>query len=170
MQLESKDFYKIAAERNGHSFDLIKSIGDAVFRSMSDLQRDPPNLILNIRGLGRRFVRKTKLNEKLDKMEIDYRNIYNGVPLKFGRTKEDVDTDRIILDRLSDLYISFLDKKSRIKIIRRENPQTPTQPDLSPQPVREAGPDHPSECPGLPAGEPSILRQQGIISQTPSLY
>src|ERR1700760_1253195 len=160
MQFESKDIYRLTAEVWGLSPDLVKSIGDSGFKELSDLQRNAPDLILNVRHLGRRFCRKTKLIEKLDKLEMDYRDLNDGRSLAYGRTKEDVDQDYTILDRLRERYKLFLDAKYIIKSLRLdyENLQTCPQSDLPSQPVREAGPDNQTECPGVSSGKSQSIR------------
>lgn len=166
MQLESKDFYKLVTEKHGIPFDLVKSIGDCVFRELSDLQKDPPNLILNVRKLGRRFARKKKVYERLSKATLDHRDFLNGSQ-RFPRDKADIDQEIRVLTRLQTWYESYLEEKTRKKTLRREYSSS-NQPDTTSQTLSTPGPDNPGERPGIHPGEHEILRSEDRISETSS--
>lgn len=164
MQLESKDFYRLTAEQTGISGELIKSIGDAVFRSLSELQRDAPDLILQVDDLGRRFARKSKLTQKLESLnyERDDRN-------RITRPVEEIDADQVILDRLAERYVLFLDKKQQHKLIR--DAYSSTSPStLPPGELSETSSTEPGERQGVPSGELSVDQEQDGLPKTgPSL-
>lgn len=163
MQLESKHIYQATAEQWNLDPDLVKSVGDAVFRELSELQRNPPDLILHVRGLGRRFVRRSKLIDKIEKLLLDKRCLAEGKQLKYGRTSEHVEQEEKMLFGLRERYEAYLDEKYRMKEVRQnytknhENPETPVQSPVPEEPVRKAGTNNQSECPGIPAGEPESL-------------
>lgn len=164
MQLESKDFYKLVTEKYGIPVELVKSIGDCVFRELADLQKDPPNLILDVRKLGRRFVRKKKVYERLEKSLYDRQDIANGT-MRFPKDKEEVDKEIAILIRLQQWYEYYLEDKAHRKTLRREYSSS-AQPDTTPQTLRTAGPNNPGEHERLHPGEHEIPGSEAGIPET----
>lgn len=67
MIADSHYIYKKVSENN-KDLDpvLIKSVGDHLFKSLSDWIRNPDNLILNVQGLGRFIARKSKTKINYD--------------------------------------------------------------------------------------------------------
>lgn len=121
MQTESKHIYQNVAQKENIPLELVKSIGDAVFRSLSELQRNPPNLILNVKGLGRRFVRKSKVEETLFRLELRQQDLAAGIAPKFVNL-EDIHADRKVLHRLMMLYGNYLTEKQEVKTLKDEYP------------------------------------------------
>lgn len=167
MQLESKDIYNLTSRDYTLDFDLVKSVGDAVFKSLSDLQRDPPNLILDVRGLGRRFVRYKKTLEKYDKHLFDVRDLHAGT-LRF-RTPEDVQESDKLYTKILALYEKYLAEKQRIKTIRREI-EALTQPAVQTQQLSEPSEDNQGECERVPPGEYAELRLQDQLPESPTTH
>lgn len=162
MQLESKDFYKLTSERTGISGELVKSIGDIVFKTLSDMQRDSPDLILNVEHLGRRFARKAKILEKRNKLDYERTDIARGVSRV---TLEQVDADQVILDRLLSRYELFLERKRYFQNLRYGTPYTP-EPPVSSQALPAAGETDPREYQGISPRQPPELCIKGGIPET----
>lgn len=153
MQLESKHIYKNVAATKGLPEDLVKSIGDAVFQSLYALQRDPPNLILVLKGLGRRFLRKKKTQERLYYLERERERVVADEGYK---TLKEVDDEAIMLRRAMDWYDEFSAMRKHIKTLRDEYP-TSVEPSGPPKEVQQAGGDNSGEHQGLPTGKPPRL-------------
>lgn len=160
MQLESHHIYKGVSDKHNLPVDLVKSLGDCVFQSLSELQRDPPNLILVIRGIGRRFIRKKKVQEKIAKLEISKDFIIAGAN---RGTVTEVDNELKILRSVMDWYDEFTAERKYVKTLRDEYP-TPVEPGLPSGQVPETGAHYSGEHQGLSAGEPAIPAFKDWIS------
>lgn len=130
--------------------DLVKSIGDAVFQSFGELQRDPPNLILGLRGIGRRFVRRKKIHDWLIKLERTREAIVAG---DCRKDLKQTDEEAIKLRRILDWYDEFTAKRLRIKTLRNEYP-TPVEAPVQQKEVLQAGKNDPGEYKRIPTREP----------------
>jgi hypothetical protein len=135
MQIESKDLYKEVAEKNSVNLELIKSIGDTVFLEMNRLIKNPPNLILDLRGLGRRFVRKKKSESVLRNLKLDIVDPANK------RSKEELQSEIEMLEGLLIKYEVFLEKKRKTKELRYAF-ETPLQSSVQKEEIQEASKDH----------------------------
>lgn len=166
MQLESHHIYKGVSDKHNLPVDLVKSLGDCVFQSLSDLQRDPPNLILVIRGVGRRFIRKKKVQEKIAKLEISKDFIIAGVN---RGTVTEVDNELKILRSVLDWYDEFTAERKYVKTLRDEYP-TPVEPDIPPGQVQATRPHYSGEYQRLPAGEFPIPPFKDWLSTTPGSH
>lgn len=89
-----------------------------VFKSLADLQRDAPNLILDVKSLGRRYVRKSKVDEYLYRVSFIKQDITEGkrkyLPM------EQVEADEVICRRFAELYVRYLQDKQQAKTRRSE--------------------------------------------------
>jgi hypothetical protein len=112
MQIESKQLYKQVAEKHNVDLELIQNLGNMAFQEMNKLTKNPPNLILGIRGLGIRFVRKKKSINVLRNLKLDLIDPNNK------RDKEEVQKDIEIIEGLLARYEVFLNKKKEYKLLR----------------------------------------------------
>ena len=68
MKIEHKQINTEVSKENDIEFDIVKSISDKVFSSWVVWIRQPDTLILKIRGLGKNYYRKKKVQRKLDQI------------------------------------------------------------------------------------------------------
>lgn len=129
MQLEGKHIYKLVHQKNDIPEDLVKSIGDCIFKNLNKLQSNPPNLIINIEGLGRRYLRRAKIEDRLRLMELFRKQ---DEQTKHPDHIAVMRADEITMKRISAIYKLYIEKRERIKTIRNEftasnKPSIPTQ-------------------------------------------
>lgn len=153
MQLESQHIYKGVASRHNLKAELVKSIGDAVFQSFSDLQRDPPNLILDLKGIGRRFLRRKKINDRIDTLIRMREGIVAG--RHYRKEVKEIEDEIKHLRILLDWYDEFTAKRNYIKTLRHEYP-SPLESAVQPEGVHPAGDGDQGEHQRVPAGEPAV--------------
>jgi len=152
MLLEGKDIYDAVGTENGLSSDLVTSIGNAVFRSFADLQRNPPDVILDLQGIGRRFLRKKLLEEQIAK--VNWQIAYLRGKDKDWDVNEELD-ELEILTRLYLRYEEFLDAKKEIKRKQYEFYASMglAVPSLE---IYKTSTDNTPEHQGLPTGAPTL--------------
>lgn len=68
MKIEHKQINTEVSRENDIEFEIVKSISDKVFSSWVKWIRQPDTLILKIRGLGKNYYRKKKVQRKLDQI------------------------------------------------------------------------------------------------------
>lgn len=135
MQIESSTFYKAAAKNNSIDLDLIKNIGDSVFLEMNRLTKNPPNLILDLRGLARRFVRREKTEHVLRNLKITIAD-----PNDF-KDKEELAREIIMLEGIIDKYKDFSQKKKEKRSLRYA-PKSFMESSIQQKEVQEASKDN----------------------------
>jgi len=107
--------------------NIVKSIGNFIFKSLSDYIKDPDNLILNIQGFGRLIARKSKTelqyNNLLKKFFDEEGNIINIDESKewAEEKKQKIKNSKRVFESILSKYDSFLTEKKKYKILRYGN-------------------------------------------------
>ncbi len=70
MKIEHKQINTEVSNEHNIEFEIVKSISDKVFSSWVKWIRKPDTLILKIRGLGKNYYRKKKVQRKLDQIPL----------------------------------------------------------------------------------------------------
>lgn len=74
MQALLNHIYKSVSIRSGKDYDLVKSVGDAVFKSLLYNIKHPSSLILKVKGIGSFYMRHKKLLLHIE----SYRDFYTN--------------------------------------------------------------------------------------------
>lgn len=154
MQIESKELYNIVAKKELLDPYLVKSIGDVVFKKMNRLTSDPPNLVLNLRGLGRRFIRRKKTLDLIAGLKYIIREIEEGKRNRLP--KEALIKDLEFMENLMKKYERYMEKKKEYKKIRYAS-EPSLEPIVQQREIQETGSDNIGECERVPAGEPKVI-------------
>lgn len=152
MLLESKDIYNGVAADNDLRKDLIESIGNTILKHFAELQRRPPDLILELQFIGRRFIRKKELEEQISR--LNWEIAYLRGKDKDWNVNEQLD-ELDILIRLHLRYEEFLADKREVKRKQYEFYASLglAVPSLE---IYKAGQDNPGEPKGISTGTPPI--------------
>lgn len=156
MLLESKDIYTAVAAENTLKRDLIESVGNTIFKHFAELQRKPPDLILDLQFIGRRFIRKKELEEQISWLNWEIAHLRGKD--KDWDVNEQLDELEILI-RLHLRYEEFLADKREVKRKQYEFYASLglAVPSLE---VYKAGPDNPGESQGIPTGTPAVTSSQ----------
>lgn len=154
MQIESKELYNIVAKKELLDPYLVKSIGDVVFKKMNRLTSDPPNLVLNLRGLGRRFIRRKKTLDLIAGLKYIIREIEEGKRNRLP--KEALIKDLEFMENLMKKYERYMEKKKEYKKIRYAS-EPSLEPIVQQREIQETGSDNIGECERVPAGESKVI-------------
>lgn len=154
MQIESKELYNIVAKKESLDPYLVKSIGDVVFKKMNRLTSDPPNLVLNLRGLGRRFIRRKKTLDLIAGLKYIIKEIEEGKRNRLP--KEVLIKDLEFMENLMKRYERYMEKKKEYKKIRYASDSS-LEPTVQQREIQETGSDNIGECERVPAGEPKVI-------------
>lgn len=122
MQSDHKEIYRLTSARTQVPVETYKLVGTFVQKAIYDTLRDPPKLIIKIKGLGRYYLRRKRMKITIDMYPPHYHE---------GKTPE-FDTERAFLNyldrkkifdlfssRLKD-YDTYIEKRDRIKKLRAE--------------------------------------------------
>jgi hypothetical protein len=61
MQSDTKEIYRITAEREGKPEQMYKALGNFVFSSLYKMVRNPKSLIIKLKGVGSWHLRKRRM-------------------------------------------------------------------------------------------------------------
>lgn len=71
MQSDSKQIYKITAERTGKPEETYKDIGNFVFKELNSYLSQPKSLITKLKGVGYWFLRKKRIQIILEQHSVE---------------------------------------------------------------------------------------------------
>lgn len=112
MQYTHSELYEEVNVKNDIPLHKVKFVGDVVFNSINKNLKEPDAIILKIKGIGKFFIRKTKLDKYIDILNNRY---------IFAITEEDRELINKKILRLQERqidYKSYLEEKQRIKKLR----------------------------------------------------
>lgn len=107
---------KISKEKD-IDLDLLKAISNSVFKELASVQKNPPNLILNLKGIGRWFLRKQQMERKIEYLEEYYKYSTGEIPVPIGKYWENKELKES-LERLLLIYDDYLLEKKEIRDMR----------------------------------------------------
>lgn len=119
MQADIKTICKKISKEKNIEYDLLKAVGDTVFKEIKEVLNNPPNLIIGVKGLGRWYLRKQQMERKIEYLEDYYKYSSNIIPLPVGKYWE----NKELKDKLESLlptYEEYLKQKQQVKDLRFE--------------------------------------------------
>lgn len=119
MQAELKHIYSKLSKEKNISEDLLKAIGSSVFRETLDTIKNPPNLILKLKGIGRWFLRNGQMQRKIEYLEDYYKYSSGVLPEPLGKYWENKELKEK-LESLLVVYQEYLNEKNALRQKRRE--------------------------------------------------
>lgn len=121
MQWESKDIYKKVAQDTGRDETFIKVLGDFVQQKLVEELKQPRKLIISLKGIGRWFLRKKRMQDAYDKFVVLNPDDYIVDTGESGKERKMIwERNLAILKARLDDYIPFLEKKVQVKTKKDE--------------------------------------------------
>lgn len=127
MQTDHNELYKKTALRTGKQEEIYKEIGNFVFKSLSQHIKRPEKLIIKLKGVGRWYLRKNRMEQTLELFPPDFENrpkegdgIYER--LKILQYENKVEIYNLFKQRVED-YKKYVEQKSKIREIRNATQQ-----------------------------------------------
>lgn len=118
MQADIKSICKKISEDKDISYDLIKAVGDSFFKYTGNILKNPPNLIINLKGIGKWYLRKQQMERKIEYLEDFYKFSENIYSEDFGKYIENKELKEK-LESLLPLYEQYLKEKKEMFELRR---------------------------------------------------
>jgi hypothetical protein len=122
MQSDSKEIYRLTAERTGLNEQLYADIGNFVQKDIHEQMKKPKSLILKVKGIGFWYLSKKRLSDILSYFPLHYDiEGYNDFPSEqtFLRFVNKQELYKILKARLRD-YDEYLRVKAEIKKLKDE--------------------------------------------------
>ncbi len=121
MQSNTKEIYKLTAERTGGEEQTYKDIGNFVFTALYRQLRRPNSLIIRLRGIGYWYLRRLRMQAMVDlfppNYELtreDFKEDYEYLKIENKR-----EVYEIFQKRLVD-YAEYIKEKKEIRDIRNK--------------------------------------------------
>lgn len=116
MQWESKDIYKKVASDTGRDEAFVKALGDFVQKKLVEELKQPRKLILSLKGIGRWFLRKKRMQDAYDKFVKLNPDDYIVDTGENGKERRMIwERNLAILKARLEDYIPFLERKQEVK-------------------------------------------------------
>ncbi len=124
MQALLNHIYKSVSTKSNKDYDLVKSVGDAVFKSLLHNIKHPSSLILKVKGIGSFYMRHKKLRFHME----SYRDFYTNPENEKQKNAIIQNEEEFLLkqkqylnlfNRVED-YKRYVAKKKMIKEIRNK--------------------------------------------------
>lgn len=119
MQADIKTIAKKLSKETEYSYDLLKAVGDTVFKYTGEVLKNPPNLIVNLRGIGKWYLRKQQMERKIEYLEDYYKYSSGVLPDPLGKYWENKEL-KGNLESLLPVYEDYLFKKDQLRKLRKE--------------------------------------------------
>lgn len=120
MQFESKDIYRAVANKTGEDLEYIEAVGNYIQKRLVEELKNPKKLILSVKGIGRWFLRKKRLQAGYERLlDIDMSKYEEDTPHNKNKKEVIQKIIGIMKDRL-DEYKLFLEKKSLVRQKKNE--------------------------------------------------
>lgn len=119
MQADIKTIAKKLSKEKKMSYDLIKAVGDTVFKYTGEILKNPPNLIINLKGVGKWYLRKQQMERKIEYLEDYYKYSTGVLPEPLGKYWENKELKEK-LESLLPIYEKYLKEKKEMFELRRQ--------------------------------------------------
>lgn len=119
MQADIKTVSKKLSKEKGIDYDLLKAIGDTVFKYTGEVLKNPPNLIINLKGFGKWYLRKQQMERKIEYLEDYYKYSTGVLPEPLGKYWENKELKEK-LENLLPVYEQYLKEKKDMFELRRK--------------------------------------------------
>lgn len=121
MQWESNHIYAKVAKDTGKDEAFIKALGNFVQKKLVDELKQPRKLIISVKGIGRWFLRRKRMQDAYDKFVNLNPDDYIVDTGENGKERKMIwERNLAILKARLEDYISFLDRKQKVKIKKNE--------------------------------------------------
>lgn len=118
MQADIKTIAKKLSKEKGIDYDLLKAVGDTVFKYTGEVLKKPPNLIINLKGIGKWYLRKQQMERKIEYLEDYYKYSTGVLPEPLGKYWENKELKEK-LESLLPVYENYLKDKKEMVELRR---------------------------------------------------
>ena len=118
MQADIKTIAKKLSKEKKMDYDLIKAVGDTVFKYTGEVLKNPPNLIINLKGVGKWYLRKQQMERKIEYLEDYYKYSTGVLPEPLGKYWENKELKEK-LESLLPIYEEYLKEKKEMLELRR---------------------------------------------------
>jgi hypothetical protein len=121
MQWESNDVYNKVAKDTGKDEAFIKALGNFVQKKLVEELKQPRKLIISVKGIGRWFLRRKRMQDAYDKFVVLNPDDYIVDTGENGKERKMIweRNLKVLKERLDD-YIPFLERKQEVKIKKNE--------------------------------------------------
>ena len=119
MQADIKSICKKLSKEKGIDYDLLKAVGDTVFKYTGDVLKNPPNLIIYLKGIGRWYLRKQQMERKIEYLEDYYKYSTGILPEPLGKYWENKELKEK-LESLLPVYQTYLSEKQQLRDLRKQ--------------------------------------------------
>lgn len=124
MQITLNSIYEELAKERNQEYALIKNVGDTVFKSLLKNFKEPPTIILKVKGIGQFYLRHQRLINDLESRRDFYYNEENekAIEVKKENLEDFLERKRKyknFVDRLTD-YATYIERKKEIREIRNK--------------------------------------------------
>ena len=112
MQTRINTIYERASEKNDLDYDLVKNIGDSIFMEWQKAMKDPPSVVIKVRGFGYFFLRKRVMQQEMEKIEGRFDGSKTPYPI------ESLESRWNFLNKLKlrwEEYKTYLESKDKIR-------------------------------------------------------
>lgn len=107
MQADIKTIAKKLSKEKKMDYDLLKAVGDTVFKYTGEVLKNPPNLIINLKGVGKWYLRKQQMERKIEYLEDYYKYSTGVLPEPLGKYWENKELKEK-LESLLPVYEKYL--------------------------------------------------------------
>ena len=118
MQADIKTIAKKLSKEKKMDYDLLKAVGDTVFKYTGEVLKNPPNLIINLKGVGKWYLRKQQMERKIEYLEDYYKYSTGVLPEPLGKYWENKELKEK-LESLLPIYEKYLKEKKEMFELRR---------------------------------------------------
>lgn len=118
MQADIKTITKKLSKEKGIDYDLLKAVGDTVFKYTGEVLKNPPNLIIYLKGIGKWYLRKQQMERKIEYLEDYYKYSTGVLPDPLGKYWENKELKEK-LESLLPIYNNYLEEKKQMFELRR---------------------------------------------------
>lgn len=119
MQADIKTIAKKLSKEKKMDYDLLKAVGDTVFKYTGEILKNPPNLIINLKGVGKWYLRKQQMERKIEYLEDYYKYSTGVLPEPLGKYWENKELKEK-LESLLPVYEKYLKEKKSMFELRRQ--------------------------------------------------
>lgn len=119
MQADIKTIAKKLSKEKKMDYDLLKAVGDTVFKYTGEVLKNPPNLIINLKGVGKWYLRKQQMERKIEYLEDYYKYSTGVLPEPLGKYWENKELKEK-LESLLPIYEKYLKEKKEMFELRRQ--------------------------------------------------
>ena len=97
----------------------MQAVGDTVFKYTGEVLKNPPNLIINLKGVGKWYLRKQQMERKIEYLEDYYKYSTGVLPEPLGKYWENKELKEK-LESLLPIYEKYLKEKKEMFELRRQ--------------------------------------------------